>query len=55
MALFFHLQILQGKKGISCLAKASAVCLGLLVVVAWTPEAGYLFQKDVYIAHSSQD
>lgn len=35
MALFFYLQILKGKKDISCLSKASAVCLGLLVVVAW--------------------
>lgn len=35
MASFFYLQILKVKKDISCLSKASAVCLGPLVIVSW--------------------
>lgn len=54
MASFFYLQILKVKKNISCLSKASAVCLGPLVIVAWNTW-GRLFISEgcLYSSHFS--
>lgn len=54
MASFFYLQILKVKKDISCLSKASAVCLGPLVIVAWSTW-GRLFISEgcLYSSHFS--